>query len=268
MRRILPFSSPCPPATVEPNSALRAFTIAPDSMPCGRVERGERVAVVARRDQGQAQRLRRLARDGGQRGRVAHQRVHPAHRLHGGQRGAQGDHVRDGGRERGLPARLRLALAAQVEVEARPARALSMRVQARALTRRRRRGPGGRASAFWLPTTTTSTPQACGLEGQRARAGDRVHDEQRVRAAARDAGQGLDVVGGARRGLVELDEDGADARDRRRGRAPTSSGATASPHAALQLLDVHPVRLADARSSARRRCPRPGRASCRPARGR
>ena len=39
-----------------------------------------------------------------------------------------------------------------------------MRAQARALTETKAR-PGGRASAFWLPTTTTSTPQACVSRG-------------------------------------------------------------------------------------------------------
>ncbi len=35
MRKILPFSSPWPPATVDANSAFSALTIAPESTPEG-----------------------------------------------------------------------------------------------------------------------------------------------------------------------------------------------------------------------------------------
>ena len=80
MRKILPFSSPCPPATVDRELGLEALHDRARLDAGGRIERGQRVAVVARRDERQAEGRRGRARHGGERARVVHERVHAAHR--------------------------------------------------------------------------------------------------------------------------------------------------------------------------------------------
>ncbi len=120
-----------------------------------------------------------------------------------------------------------------------------MRSQARALTETKAR-PGGRARDFWLPTTTTSTPQAA-VSSAMAPAPEIASTTSSVSGtSARDTGQCFDVVAGAGGGLVQLDEDALDLRVGVQ-RAGDFFGGDRFTPSRLQDLDLHAVGLADVR---------------------
>ena len=207
MRRILPLSSPCPPATVDANSAFSALHDGAGVDARRRIERGQRVAVAPRRDQGHAERARRRPRargEGAPRWPPARPRRPAPSRSRG--RRASATMLRDRGGEGRLAGRPGSSARAGGRSRSAATSRLSMRSQARALTERKA-SPGGRASAFWLPTTTTSTPQAAVSSGMApapeiASTTRSVPGRPRViRASASTSWRG---AGG---GLVELDED-------------------------------------------------------------